>query len=596
MKLKTPAYLQPCLPQNNQSKVILMRDLLPYIKLYKKHWFGLTLGMLLSFATLFASIGLLTISGWFISASAIAGLTIARETFNYMLPAGAVRGFSIGRTAGRWGERVVSHNATFKLLTELRIFFFKKLIPLIPGRFSKLRDADLLNRLVADVDAMDHVYLRLISPIIVGTLGIIGLTAFLAWFDVTIGLTLGAILFSLLLIWPTLFYKLGKQNGADLTQNKATLRIKTLDWLQGNAELRIFGAEEQYHQRILDAQVALLSNQRHMATLTGLANGLLLLANGWTLLLMLWISADGIAGMTPDPMVAMVAFATMASFELLMPIAGAFQYLGQTLSSARRLNEIITAEPDTVFDENGVTQEIKGNLTISDVSYQYLDADTDAITHVSLDLLAGQKMAIVGQTGSGKSTLLQLLTRQWDPKSGSIAIDGVQLPKWKESSLRSAMSVVSQRVDILNGSLRDNLLLANDEANDELLAQTLNKVGLGDLTADEGLNTWLGDGGRQLSGGERRRIGIARALLHNAPIVLLDEPTEGLDQKTEQQIMSVLNDHIKDKTVVFITHRLVNLENMDQVCLMDHGEITEQGTHESLLALNGAYHQLWQRF
>ncbi len=573
-----------------------MRDLLPYIKLYKKHWFGLTLGMILSFATLFASIGLLTISGWFISASAIAGLTIARETFNYMLPAGAVRGFSIGRTAGRWGERVVSHNATFKLLTELRIFFFKKLIPLIPGRFSKLRDADLLNRLVADVDAMDHVYLRLISPIIVGTLGIIGLTAFLAWFDITIGLTLGAILFSLLLIWPTLFYKLGKKNGAELTQNKAALRIKTLDWLQGNAELRIFGAEEQYQQRILDAQVALLSNQRHMATLTGLANGLLLLANGWTLLLMLWISADGIAGMTPDPMVAMVAFATMASFELLMPIAGAFQYLGQTLSSARRLNEIITAEPDTVFDENGVTQEIKGNLTISDVSYQYLDADTDAITHVSLDLLAGQKMAIVGQTGSGKSTLLQLLTRQWDPKSGSIAIDGVQLPRWKESSLRSAMSVVSQRVDILNGSLRDNLRLANDSASDEILSQTLERVGLHDLAVNEGLNAWLGDGGRQLSGGERRRIGIARALLHDAPIVLLDEPTEGLDQKTEQQIMSVLNDHIKDKTVVFITHRLVNLENMNHICLMDHGEITEQGTHESLLALNGAYHQLWQRF
>jgi ATP-binding cassette subfamily C protein CydC len=573
-----------------------MRDLLPYIKLYKKHWFGLTLGMILSFATLFASIGLLTISGWFISASAIAGLTIARETFNYMLPAGAVRGFSIGRTAGRWGERVVSHNATFKLLTELRIFFFKKLIPLIPGRFSKLRDADLLNRLVADVDAMDHVYLRLISPIIVGTLGIVGLTAFLAWFDVTIGLTLGAILFSLLLIWPTLFYKLGKKNGAELTQNKATLRIKTLDWLQGNAELRIFGAEDQYQQRILDAQVALLSNQRHMATLTGLANGLLLLANGWTLLLMLWISADGIAGMTPDPMVAMVAFATMASFELLMPIAGAFQYLGQTLSSARRLNEIITATPDTVFDENGVTQTVKGNLTISDVSYQYLDAETDVIKHVSLDLLSGQKMAIVGQTGSGKSTLLQLLTRQWDPKSGSIAIDGVQLPKWKESSLRSAMSVVSQRVDILNGSLRDNLRLANDSATDELLAQTLEKVGLYDLAVDEGLNAWLGDGGRQLSGGERRRIGIARALLHDAPIVLLDEPTEGLDQKTEQHIMTVLNEHIKHKTVVFITHRLVNLEAMDQICLMDHGEIVEQGTHEELLVLNGAYHQLWQRF
>lgn len=205
-------------------------------------------------------------------------------------------------------------------------------------------------------------------------------------------------------------------------------------------------------------------------------------------------------------------------------------------------------------------------------------------------------MAIVGQTGSGKSTLLQLLTRQWDPKSGYIAIDGVKLPKWKESSLRSAMSVVSQRVDILNGSLRDNLLLADDTASDEKLIKTLNQVGLEALTTDEGLNAWLGDGGRQLSGGERRRIGIARALLHDAPIVLLDEPTEGLDQKTEQQIMSVLNKHIEHKTVVFITHRLVNLEQMDHICLMDHGEIVEQGTHDSLLSLKGAYHQLWQRF
>ena len=151
-------------------------------------------------------------------------------------------------------------------------------------------------------------------------------------------------------------------------------------------------------------------------------------------------------------------------------------------------------------------------------------------------------------------------------------------------------------VDILNGSLRDNLLLANDSATDEILAQTLEKIGLHDLISNEGLNTWLGDGGRQLSGGERRRIGIARALLHDAPIVLLDEPTEGLDQKTEQQIMSVLNEHIKDKTVVFITHRLVNLEAMDHICLMDHGEVIEYGTHQSLLALNGAYHQLWQRF
>lgn len=572
-----------------------MRDLFPYLALYRKHWFGLILGMVLSFATMFAAIGLLTLSGWFIAASAVAGLTIARETFNYMLPGGGVRGFSMARTAGRWGERVVSHNATFKLLTELRIFFFRKLIPLIPGRFSKLRDADLLNRLVADVDAMDHVYLRLVSPIIVGVLGIIGLTAFLWWFDPIIGLTLGSILLALLLIWPIIFYQLGKENGHNLTLNKATLRVRTLDWLQGHAELLIFNAEQGHHDKVLTAQEELVLNQRRMASLTGMANGLLLLANGWTLVLLLWISADGIAGQTPDPLVAMVAFATMASFELIMPIAGAFQYLGQTLTSAKRLNEIIKAKPDTEFDENGHAETAIGRISFSDVNFKYHDADTHALNNINLEIKAGQKLAIVGQTGSGKSTLIQLITRHWDPSNGQLQLDGVSLNQWSEPALRKAVSLVSQRVDILNGSLRDNLLLAKPSAPDEELSQVLNRVGLEELLEYTALDTWLGDGGRQLSGGERRRIGIARALLHNAPIVLLDEPTEGLDQKTEQQILDVLNEHTQDKTVIFITHRLVGLNSMDTICLMEQGVITEQGNHDELLALEGRYYQLWQR-
>ncbi|EKO3997546.1 cysteine/glutathione ABC transporter ATP-binding protein/permease CydC, partial [Vibrio fluvialis] len=251
-----------------------MRDLLPYLKLYKKHWFGLTLGMLLAFVTLCASIGLLTLSGWFLSAAAVAGLTIARETFNYMLPGAFVRGFAMGRTAGRWGERVVSHNATFKLLTDLRIFFFEKLAPMIPGRVSNLRDADLLNRLVADIDAMDHVYLRLISPVTVGVLGIAALTALLCWFDMALGLTLGSVLLVLLLVWPVMFYKLGKRNGAELTQHKAEMRVATLDWLQGYSELTIFGAESRYRDAIYAAQEKLLANQKVNASFTGLASAL----------------------------------------------------------------------------------------------------------------------------------------------------------------------------------------------------------------------------------------------------------------------------------------------------------------------------------
>ncbi|WP_010448600.1 heme ABC transporter ATP-binding protein/permease CydC [Vibrio rotiferianus] len=571
-----------------------MRDLLPYLKLYKKHWFGLSLGMLLAFLTLAASVGLLTLSGWFISAAAVAGLTIARETFNYMLPGAGVRGAAMARTAGRWGERVVSHNATFKLLTDLRIFFFKKLAPLIPGRVSTMRDADLLNRLVADVDAMDHVYLRLISPVIVGVFGILSLTAVLAFFDWHLALLLGGILTVMLLVWPVLFYKLGKHNGEHLTQNKAQLRVATLDWLQGYSELSLFGAEERYRNVILEKQKQLLSNQFVNANLTGMASGLLMLANGLTLVAMLWFAADGVGGRAPDPWIALFAFATMASFEILMPIAGAFQYLGQTLTSARRLNEITLAEPDVIFPEQSKREDKPLDIEFSKVDFTYPDGQQKVLKDLTLSLPLGSKTAIVGQTGSGKSTLIQLLCRYWDVNQGQVRIGGAPLQDWSESDLRAAITVVSQRVDVLNGTLRDNLLLAAPEATDEQLADILTKVDLSNLLDEPGPDAWLGDGGRQLSGGEKRRIGIARALLRDAPILLLDEPTEGLDKRTEQTVMELFKEHFANKTVVFITHRLIELESMDNICLMEQGEIIEQGNHQALLAEKGRYHQLLQ--
>ncbi|HCG9253938.1 TPA: cysteine/glutathione ABC transporter ATP-binding protein/permease CydC [Vibrio parahaemolyticus] len=571
-----------------------MRDLLPYLKLYKKHWFGLSLGMLLAFLTLAASIGLLTLSGWFISAAAVAGLTVARETFNYMLPGAGVRGAAMARTAGRWGERVVSHNATFKLLTDLRIFFFKKLAPLIPGRVSTMRDADLLNRLVADVDAMDHVYLRLVSPVIIGIFGILSLTAVLVFFDWHLALLLGSILTIMLLVWPVLFYKLGKNNGEHLTHNKAQLRVATLDWLQGYSELSIFGAEERYRNLILEKQKQLLSNQFVNANLTGMASGLLMLVNGLTLVVMLWFAADGVGGRAPDPWIALFAFATMASFEILMPIAGAFQYLGQTLTSARRLNEVILAEPDVVFPEQSKREEKPLDIEFINIDFAYPDGQQKVLKDLSLSLPLGSKTAIVGQTGSGKSTLIQLLCRYWDVNQGEVRIGGASLKDWRESDLRSAITVVSQRVDVLNGTLRDNLLMASPNATDEQLAEILTKVELGALLEEPGLDAWLGDGGRQLSGGEKRRIGIARALLRDAPILLLDEPTEGLDKRTEQKVMALFNEYFANKTVVFITHRLIELENMDNICLMEQGEIIEQGDHQTLLAQHGRYYQLLQ--
>ena len=571
-----------------------MRDLLPFLKLYKKHWFGLTIGMLLAFLTLCASIGLLTLSGWFLTAAAVAGLTIARETFNYMLPGAFVRGMAMGRTAGRWGERVVSHDATFKVLADLRIFFFEKLAPLIPGRVANLRDADLLNRLVADIDAMDHVYLRLISPVTIGALGIIFLTAFLAWFDLNAALLLGGMLLLLLVTWPVLFYKLGKNNGRELTLYRADFRIMLLDWVQGFGELSLFGAEPRYRAQIEHQQTELLARQKVNANFTGLAQALLMLANGWMLVLMLWVVADGVGGRGQDPMIAMVVFATMASFELLVPIAGAFQHLGQTLTSAKRLNEVLEAKPEVTFSSQPVQHNLQFDIEFSHVDFRYSDETQQVLFDIDFTIPAGKKVAIVGQTGSGKSTIMQLLSRYWDPQSGSVSLAGVDLRHWNESQLRKSLSIVSQRVDILNGTLRDNLLIAAPDASDENLTEVLSSVGLNKLSDDNGLDAWLGDGGRQLSGGERRRIGIARAILHNGEVLLLDEPTEGLDKQTEQQIMVLLEQHFANKTVLFITHRLVDMDKMDAICLVEKGQVVEFGSHKALMEKQGRYFQLNQ--
>ncbi|MEF1304860.1 ATP-binding cassette domain-containing protein, partial [Vibrio owensii] len=234
------------------------------------------------------------------------------------------------------------------------------------------------------------------------------------------------------------------------------------------------------------------------------------------------------------------------------------------------------------------------NIEFDKVDFTYPDGQQKVLKDLTLSLPLGSKTAIVGQTGSGKSTLIQLLCRYWDVNQGQVSIGGAPLQDWSESDLRAAITVVSQRVDVLNGTLRDNLLLAAPEATDEQLADILTKVDLANLLDEPGLDAWLGDGGRQLSGGEKRRIGIARALLRDAPILLLDEPTEGLDKRTEQTVMELFKQHFTNKTVVFITHRLIELESMDNICLMEQGEIIEQGSHQALLAEKGRYHQLLQ--
>lgn len=572
-----------------------MRALLPYLALYKRHIWLLMLGVVLAIVTLLASIGLLTLSGWFLSASAVVGVA-GIYSFNYMLPAAGVRGAAIIRTAGRYFERLVSHDATFRVLQHLRVFTFSKLLPLSPAGLARFRQGELLNRIVADVDTLDHLYLRVISPLVGALVVILVVTAGLSILDVTLALTLGGIMLLTVLILPPLFYRAGKPAGECITQMRGQYRQQLTAWLQGQAELMLFNASDRYREQLEKTEQRWQDGQRRQAELTALSQALMLLIGGVAVIAMLWLTSAGVGGNSqPGALIALFVFCALAAFEALAPVTGAFQHLGQVIASARRITQITEQPPEVSFAQSADQTFSRVALTLNQVTFSYPQQPTAALENISLQVSAGDHIAILGRTGCGKSTLLQLLTRAWDPAQGEILLNDQPLTQLNETTLRRAMSVVPQRVHLFSATLRDNLLLAAPQASDAHLVNILERVGLGKLLDDSGLNSWLGEGGRQLSGGELRRLAIARALLHDAPLMLLDEPTEGLDATTESQILDLLAEVMKEKTVLMVTHRLRGLARFNQIIIMDNGKIIEQGSHAELLAQQGRYYQFKQR-
>ncbi len=572
-----------------------MRALIPFLALYKRHFWLLTLGVVLAIVTLLASIGLITLSGWFLSASAVVGVS-GLYSFNYMLPAAGVRGAAITRTAGRYFERLVSHDATFRVLQHLRVSTFSKLLPLSPAGLARFRQGELLNRIVADVDTLDHLYLRVISPLVGALITIVVVTIGLSILDATLALTLGGIMLLTLLLLPPLFYRAGKPTGEKLTTLRGEYRQQVTSWLQGQAELTIFGASERYRAQMENTELSWHDAQRRQSELTALSQAVMLLINAVAVLAMLWLAAGGVGGDTqPGALIALFVFCALAAFEALAPVTGAFQHLGQVIASAVRITQITQYPPEVRFSDNQTPTPAQVALTLDNVSFSYPQQPQKALGDISLQINAGEHVAILGRTGCGKSTLLQLLTRAWDPAAGEIAINDQPLASLSEATLRASISVVPQRVHLFSATLRDNLRLASPTATDETLAAVLTQVGLEKLLEESGLNSWLGEGGRQLSGGELRRLAVARALLHDAPLLLLDEPTEGLDATTESQILDLLERVTVGKTVLMVTHRLRGLSRFDRIIVMDNGQIIEQGNHTALLAKQGRYYQFKQR-
>ena len=575
-----------------------MRALLPFLRLFKFAKLPLFLGLVLMITGLASSIGLLTTSGWFLAATAIAGLG---TLFNFFYPSASVRGLAIGRTLFRYFEKLVTHDATFRILAKLRVQVFEKIIPLSPAVLNRYRNSDLLNRLVSDVDTLDSLYLRLIAPFITAIFVILAMCIGLSFVNAPLALGLGVSLLLLVLVIPTVFYLLGKKFGDKLVHSRALYRTQFLEFIQAQAELLLFNAEDKLKDNMAKTEANWQADQQKEANLSGFSTALSLFLNGLIIAAMLWFSSQAEFGNDEYRMafIALFTFAALASFEILMPLGSAFLHIGQVIASAERVTDIIEQQPlvtfngKAEFDQNATTL-----IEAKDLSFTYPERQNRALENLNLTIQKGKKIAILGKTGSGKSTLLQLLVRNYDANQGELFLAGKPIADYAEDTLRSQFCFLTQRVHVFSDTLRQNLQFASAvNISDEKMIEVLNQVGLGKLLEQEqGLDIWLGDGGRPLSGGEQRRLGLARILLNDAPILLLDEPTEGLDRETERQILRLILAHAENKTLIMVTHRLTAIEQFDELCVIDEAKLIEKGTYAELLQLEkGFFKQLVER-
>jgi ATP-binding cassette subfamily C protein CydC len=540
----------------------------------------LALGLLLTWTSLLTSLGLLGLSGGFLTATAIAGLSPeAAHIFNFFYPSAGVRFFALSRTASRWAERVSTHEATFRLIGAMRVWLYQALCRLSPAQTGSLHGADLLSRLTRDIDALDNLYQRLLLPSIAAWLSLLLLAAVFAWQAPALLAPWGAFVAFALIAVPWLAWRIGGKLSPDLVAAQFELRRELLDAVDGIEDYALHApAWQAQRQRVLQldaVRVALqLRQQRRGAAL----RGLLLLSVGIVLWAVIGVLAALPSGAGPDgPWLAVILMLILASLEIVQNLPQAWLELPGTVASARRLQAIADMTPAPAYAERG-PQPADAALQLDGLGFWH-SPEHRLLDDVSLVIPPGTHLALLGPSGEGKSSLLDLLARLRDPREGAIRLGGVALPELDETTLRRHVACAPQEVWLFTASLADNLRLANPQADDAALWAVLDLVGLRETVAawPDGLATWVDEQGASLSGGQRRRLGVARALLREAPVTLFDEATEGLDPAAEQALLARVRQHLRGRTLIWVSHRPTGLAEFDQVLLLEGGKLRPAG-------------------
>ena len=495
-----------------------------------------------------------------------AGRAIVPAAFGGLVLLWSLRLSGAGRVALRYVERMLTHRATFRSLSRLRVWFFRSVARSSFGGLGVLRSGDALARLVDDVQALDGLYIRIAIP----ALAVVVLLPMLMWAMAPAGpfpmLLLATLLLTVSVALPLLASQSARALGIRLTSAGAGLRVAALDAVTGLREVRAFGAEGRMLAAVQAREAALLRAQRQLARRGAVAQAGAVLCGQLALLLVL------IAGLPPGRLLPALML-TLAAFEAvaIMPRAGVLFGLAQ--AAARRIVSAADAAPAVPEPISPSAMPTGHSLRFENVSFGY-PGRAPVLQDLSLDIPQGARVAILGPSGAGKSTLAALALRVVAPGVGRVLIGGVDIATLGSADVHSAIAWLSQGTTLFEDSIRANLALSRPDASDEALWRSLEAAGIADVVRGlpEGLDTWMGAGGAGLSGGQARRLALARTLLSNAPILVLDEPATGLDPAAERAFLTTLNAVTEGRTVILIVHRLTGVERLDRIWRLSGGK------------------------
>ncbi|MFB4282893.1 thiol reductant ABC exporter subunit CydC [Nonomuraea sp. MTCD27] len=533
-----------------------------------------------------AGLGLIAAAAWLITRAAeqppLAALSVAIV---------ATRAFATGKGVFRYAERLTGHDVALRAQAGTRERLYQALIPPQQPRHG---GADLLSRMVDDTEAVQDLLVRCLLP--AAAAAIAGLAA------VVIGLTIlpvaalvlvaGLVVAGVLL--PAGTAAAARRWSARIAPARAALAGRVADLVHGSADLAAYGADGEALSKALSADESLAALERrqarvHAAALAGgtLVQGLTVAA---VVLLAQAAGADSVG-------TAVLALTSLVAFEPVLPLAAAGERMAGIMAALGRLREVRSATP-AVTEPAAPAPRPEAPLTVEIddlvVRHAASDAARPALDGVSLRLTPGKRVAIVGPSGAGKSTLLAALMRLVEPESGGIRVNGADLRDLSGDDVRTLMTGLTQDPYIFRASLRDNLRLAGPAADDETLRRAVRDARLDEWVERTGWDAELGEDGRTVSGGQLQRLALARALLYDPPVLLLDEPAEALDEETADRLMSDLLDVTRDRTTLLVTHRLKGLELVDEVVVLEEGRVVQRGRHDELVSVPGYYRDLWE--